>query len=135
VNVTDYAALFYPGGHGPLWDLASSAESIALIEAALAAKKPVAAVCHGPAVLLKAAGAVKGRRVTGFSNSEEAVVGLSAVVPFSLEDSLVAAGGVYSRVGDWAPHVEVDGDLVVTGQNPQSSGAVVRALLGLLQRN
>lgn len=134
VRLDDFAALFYPGGHGPLWDLASSAESIALIEAAIAAGKPVATVCHGPAVLLKATGAVKGRRVTGFSNSEEAAVGLTSVVPFSLEDSLIAAGGIYSRVGDWAPHFEVDSGLVVTGQNPASSGAVVNALLGLLRR-
>lgn len=136
VQIEDYEAVFYPGGHGPLWDLASDANSIALIEAAVAAGKPVGAVCHAPAVLrsVKAADGtplVKGKKVTGFTNSEEAAVGLTDIVPFLVEDMLVANGGVYSRGADWAPHVESDG-LLVTGQNPASSAPAAQALLELL---
>lgn len=134
--ICDYDAVFYPGGHGPLWDLASDAHSIALIEAALAAGKPVGAVCHAPAVLREVKGPdgaplVKGKAVTGFSNSEEAAVALTDVVPFLVEDMLVAKGGSYSRGADWAPHVVRDG-LLVTGQNPASSAPTAEALLDLL---
>lgn len=136
VTIADYDAVFYPGGHGPLWDLASDAASIALIEAAVAAGKPVGAVCHAPAVLRSAKGPdgaplVKGKSVTGFANSEEAAVGLTDVVPFLVEDMLVANGGVYSRGEDWSAHVVRDG-LLVTGQNPASSAPTAQALLDLL---
>jgi len=133
VSAEDFDAVFYPGGHGPLWDLHSDADSIALIEAMIAAGKPVAAVCHAPAVLLKARDKngeplVKGKQVTGFSNSEEAAVDLTDVVPYLLEDQLVALGGVYQKVDDWSPLAVVDG-LVITGQNPGSSEAVADVLL------
>lgn len=136
VSVQDYDAVFYPGGHGPLWDLANDSASIALIEAAVAAGKPVGAVCHAPAVLRDVkepdgALLVEGKAVTGFSNSEEAAVGLTDVVPFLVEDMLVANGGVYSRDDDWSPHVTRDG-LLVTGQNPASSAPAAKALLDLL---
>ncbi|CAD5375796.1 Type 1 glutamine amidotransferase domain-containing protein [Pseudomonas sp. OF001] len=136
VRAEDYDALFYPGGHGPLWDLAEDARSVALIERFQALGKPVGAVCHAPAVLRHARGAdgqplVKGRQVTGFSNSEEEAVQLSAVVPFLVEDMLKANGGQYSKAADWHSHVAVDG-LLVTGQNPASSDASAEALLKLL---
>ena len=131
-----FDAIFYPGGHGPLWDLAENADSIRLIEQFMAAGKPVAAVCHAPAVLVNAHSAdgqplVKGRVVSGFSNSEEAAVGLTEVVPFLLEDRLQELGGHYSVAPDWQPHAVVDGKLV-TGQNPASSELVADHLLGLL---
>ena len=137
MKVEDFDAVFYPGGHGPLWDLHSDADSIALIEGFIAAGKPVAAVCHAPAVLLnaKAPGGeplVHGKQVTGFSNSEEAAVGLTDVVPYLLEDQLIASGGVYQKVDDWNPLVVVDG-LVITGQNPGSSEVVAGALLDALR--
>ena len=137
VDVTDFDAVFYPGGHGPLWDLAEDADSIALIENTVAAGKPVAAVCHAPAVLRHvkdSAGAplVAGRRVTGFSNTEEAAVGLTGVVPFAVEDMLRGNGGDYRRAEDWASHVEHDG-LLITGQNPASSEATAEALLAALK--
>ena len=133
LSADDFDAVFYPGGHGPLWDLHNNADSIAMIEAFAAAGKPVAAVCHAPAVLLKAKGVdgeplVKGKQVTGFTNSEEAAVGLTKIVPYLLEDQLVAAGGEFSRVEDWHPLAVVDG-LLITGQNPASSEAVADALL------
>ena len=133
VSAEDFDAVFYPGGHGPLWDLHSDADSIALIEAMIAAGKPVAAVCHAPAVLLKARDKngeplVKGKQVTGFSNSEESAVDLTDVVPYLLQDQLVALGGVYQKVDDWSPLAVVDG-LVITGQNPGSSEAVADVLL------
>ncbi|MCM2318770.1 MAG: type 1 glutamine amidotransferase domain-containing protein [Pseudomonas sp.] len=136
VRAENYDALFYPGGHGPLWDLAVDPRSAALIERFLALGKPVGAVCHAPAVLRNVRGAdgeplVKGRQVTGFSNSEEAAVGLSDVVPFLVEDMLKANGGQYSCAADWQSHVAVDG-LLVTGQNPASSEASAEALLKLL---
>jgi putative intracellular protease/amidase len=136
VSAEDYDAVFYPGGHGPLWDLAEDADSIALIEAIYAAGKPVAAVCHAPAVLRHARTAdgsalVRGKSVTGFSNTEEEAVQLSAVVPFLLEDELKARGGNYSKAEDWHPHVVTDGHLI-TGQNPASSEAVAKALIELL---
>lgn len=139
VRAEDFDALFYPGGHGPLWDLAEDATSIALIERFVALGKPVGAVCHAPGVLrhVKAADGtplVRGKRVTGFSNSEEAAVELTDVVPFLVEDMLKAHGGVYGRAADWHSHVEVDG-LLVTGQNPASSDASAEALLTLVERN
>jgi len=139
VHAEDFDALFYPGGHGPLWDLAEDASSIALIERFIALGKPVGAVCHAPGVLrhVKAADGtplVRGKRVTGFSNSEEAAVELTDVVPFLVEDMLKSHGGVYGRAADWHSHVEVDG-LLVTGQNPASSDASAEALLTLVERS
>ena len=133
MQVEEFDAVFYPGGHGPLWDLHNDSNSIALIEGFIASGKPVAAVCHAPAVLLKAKDQngdplVKGKEVTGFSNSEEAAVELAEVVPYLLEDQLVAMGGVYQQVADWNPLVVVDG-LIITGQNPASSDAVAEALI------
>jgi putative intracellular protease/amidase len=136
VSAADFDAVFYPGGHGPLWDLAEDATSIALIETMLKAGKPVAAVCHAPAVLRHPKGAdgksvVNGKKVTGFTNTEEEAAGLTAVVPFLVEDMLTKNGGVYSKAADWHPHVEVDG-LLITGQNPASSEPVAKALLAKL---
>jgi putative intracellular protease/amidase len=133
VKAADFDAVFYPGGHGPLWDLAEDKHSIALIEALLAAGKPVAAVCHAPGVLrhpkqANGQSVVQGKQVTGFTNSEEAAVGLTDVVPFLVEDMLKANGGVYSQGADWAPFVLSDGDLI-TGQNPASSEPAAHALL------
>lgn len=136
MKVEDFDAVFYPGGHGPLWDLHNDNDSIALIEGFIAAGKPVASVCHAPAVLLKAKDQngdplVKGKEVTGFSNSEEAAVELTDVVPYLLEDQLVAMGGVYKKVEDWNSLAVVDG-LIITGQNPGSSAAVAEALVKAL---
>ena len=136
VSAADFDAVFYPGGHGPLWDLAEDATSIALIETMLKAGKPVAAVCHAPAVLRHPKDAdgksvVNGKKVTGFTNTEEEAAGLTAVVPFLVEDMLTQNGGVYSKAADWHPHVEVDG-LLITGQNPASSEPVAHALLAKL---
>lgn len=133
----DYDAIFYPGGHGPLWDLAEDKVSIALIEAFFKAGKPVAAVCHAPGVLRHVKGAdgqplVKGKRVTGFTNSEEEVVQLTNVVPFLVEDMLKDKGGVYSKGADWASYVLTDG-LLITGQNPASSEAAAQELLAKLR--
>lgn len=133
VNAEDYDAVFYPGGHGPLWDLHKDEHSIQLIENFIKAGKPVAAVCHAPAVLLNAKDAngeplVKGKKVTGFSNSEESAVGLSKVVPYLLEDQLVEKGGIYEKVDDWNSLAIVDGQLI-TGQNPASSAAVADELI------
>jgi len=138
VNEADFDAVFYPGGHGPLWDLAESAESIALIEAFDQAGKPVSFVCHAPGVLRRVKSQdgnpfVKGRKVTGFSNSEEAVVQLTDVVPFLIEDEFKRLGAHYSKGADWQSHVLVDGRLV-TGQNPASSEAAAEALLKLLEQ-
>src|SRR3984893_16312514 len=121
----DYDALFYPGGHGPLWDLAENPRSVAMIEAMSSADKLVAAVCHGPGVFrhTKAQDGtplVNGKSVTGFSNSEEAAVGLTHVVPFRVEDMLKKNSGLYSQADNWKPHVVVDGNLT-TGQNPASA--------------
>ncbi len=137
VRAQDFDAVFYPGGHGPLWDLAQDADSIRLIEAMIAAGKPVAAVCHAPGVLAQVTGVdgdllVKGKRVTGFTNTEEEAVGLTEVVPFLVEDMLVKNGGQYSKTDDWQPYVVTDG-LLVTGQNPASSEAGAHALLALLK--
>lgn len=137
VKAEDFDAVFYPGGHGPLWDLANDAKSIGLIEAFAAAGKPTGFVCHAPGVLKDVKGAdgeplVKGRAVTGFTNSEEEGVGLTEVVPFLVEDMLTAKGGRYSRGADWASYVLTDGTLV-TGQNPGSSREAADALLALLK--
>jgi len=136
MKVEDFDAVFYPGGHGPLWDLHNDKDSIALIEGFIAAGKPVATVCHAPAVLLKAKDQngdplVKGKKVTGFSNSEEAAVELTDVVPYLVEDQLIAMGGVYQKVEDWNSLAVVDG-LIITGQNPGSSAAVAEALVKAL---
>lgn len=133
VTAVDYDAVFYPGGHGPLWDLAEDAASIALIEAMLAAGKPVAAVCHAPGVLRHpktpaGVSVVQGKTVTGFTNSEEEAVGLTKVVPFLVEDMLKENGGKYSKAEDWHPYVVTDG-LLITGQNPASSEPAAKALL------
>jgi putative intracellular protease/amidase len=133
VSADSFDAVFYPGGHGPLWDLYSDANSIALIQDFIAAEKYVAAVCHAPAVLLKAKDPngrplLEGKKVTGFSNSEEAAVELTDVVPYLLEDELIKVGGIYQKVEDWHPLAVVDG-LVITGQNPASSQMVAQALL------
>ena len=137
VKAEDFDAVFYPGGHGPLWDLANDAKSIGLIEAFAAAGKPTGFVCHAPGVLKDVKGAdgeplVKGRAVTGFTNSEEEGVGLTEVVPFLVEDMLTAKGGRYSKGADWASYVLTDGTLV-TGQNPGSSREAADALLALLK--
>ena len=136
IDATDYDAVFYPGGHGPLWDLASDADSIALIETMIAAGKPVAAVCHAPGILrdvksADGAALVHSKKVTGFSNSEEAASGLTEVVPFLLEDMLKERGGLYSSVSDWGVHVVEDG-LLITGQNPASSQKAAEMLLAKL---
>lgn len=133
INAVDFDAAFYPGGHGPLWDLAEDFDSITLIERLYATGKPVAAVCHGPAVFrhAKAPGGsplVKGKAVTGFSDSEEAGVGLTGVVPFRIEDMLLQLGGNYTQAADWQAYAVTDGNLI-TGQNPASSEAAALALL------
>jgi putative intracellular protease/amidase len=138
IDVAAYDAVFYPGGHGPLWDLANDAASIALIEGTLAAGKPVALVCHAPGVLRDVQAAdgaplVKGKSVTGFTNSEEAAVGLTDVVPFLVEDMLAERGGNYSKTDDWGVHVVSDG-LLITGQNPASSAKAAETLLAALKR-
>ncbi|MBS0876160.1 MULTISPECIES: type 1 glutamine amidotransferase domain-containing protein [unclassified Tatumella] len=133
VNASDYDAVFYPGGHGPLWDLAEDTRSVSIIETLLAAGRPVAAVCHAPGVLRHAKQAngqplVKGLRATGFSNSEEDAVQLSDVVPFLVEDMLKQKGAEYSKGPDWASYVVRDG-LLITGQNPGSSAETARELI------
>ena len=137
VKAEDFDAVFYPGGHGPLWDLANDADSIALIEAFAKADKPTGFVCHAPGVLKSVNGPdgkplVNGRKVTGFTNSEEDAVGLTDVVPFLVENVLTANGGDYSKGPDWGSYVLTDGKLV-TGQNPGSSHAAAEALLKLLK--
>lgn len=133
----DFDAVFYPGGHGPLWDLAKDQHSISLIEQTLQANKPVALVCHAPGVLRDVKNAegrpiVEGKSVTGFSNTEEDGVGLTDIVPFLVEDTLKEKGGQYSKAEDWQVHVQQDG-LLITGQNPASSAATAEALLKLLK--
>jgi putative intracellular protease/amidase len=133
INEADYDAVFYPGGHGPLWDLATDVISIALIENFYKNNKPVAFVCHAPAALLKVKAPdgeplVKGKEVTGFSDTEEEAVKLTKVVPFLLEDELKKLGALYSRGADWSSYVKEDG-LLITGQNPASSEAVAKLLL------
>ncbi|PKB16854.1 type 1 glutamine amidotransferase domain-containing protein [Flavobacterium sp. 5] len=132
INQADYDAVFYPGGHGPLWDLVEDKNSIALIESFYTHKKPVAFVCHAPAVLknVKVNGEflVKGKKVTGFANTEEEAVGLTKIVPFLLEDELQKNGASYSKGADWGAYAVEDG-LLITGQNPASSKLVAAKLL------
>lgn len=137
VNISDYDAVFYPGGHGPLWDLAEDQHSINLISATLAQEKPVALVCHAPGVLRHVKNTdgtplVQGKKVTGFTNSEEAGVGLVEVVPFLVEDELIHHGALYSKGEDWQSYVVQDG-LLITGQNPASSAEAARVLLQALR--
>lgn len=139
VSYEQYDAVFYPGGHGPLWDLAEDQHSIALIENTLNAGKPVALVCHAPGVLRHAkkpdgSPLVAGKKVTGFTNTEEAAVGLTDVVPFLVEDELVKHGGSFSKVADWQPYSIRDG-LLITGQNPASSASAAKDLIALLASN
>ena len=136
LNEGDFDGVFYPGGHGPLWDLTDNTDSIALIESFLKAGKAVATVCHASAALLnvkQASGdfAIKGKAVTGFTNSEEEAVQLTAVVPFLLEDELIKRGGEYQKAQDWHAFVVQDG-LIITGQNPASSALAAEKLLAQL---
>jgi putative intracellular protease/amidase len=137
IDPTDFDAVFYPGGHGPLWDLAIDTTSIALIEKFNGQDKPIAFVCHAPAALKSVKGTtgtplVKGKKVTGFTNSEEAAVQLTDIVPFLVEDMLKENGGIYSKTGDWQPYAIQDGNLI-TGQNPASSELVAEKLLESLR--
>lgn len=137
VSADDFDAVFYPGGHGPMWDMPDNPESIALLEDFARADKPVGAVCHGPAALINVRRPdgsyfIEGLRVTGFTDGEEAAVGLTDVVPFLLEDRLKERGGQYSQADDFSPYVLTDGKLV-TGQNPASSTPAAQALLDLLR--
>ncbi len=137
VSADDFDGVFYPGGHGPLWDLAASKTSISLIESFERQSKPIAFVCHAPGVLRHVKSStgeplVKGRNVTGFTNSEEAAVGLTEVVPFLIEDEFQALGAHYQKGPDWQPFVVQDGQLI-TGQNPASSEATASALLKKLR--
>ena len=135
VKSEDYDTVFYVGGHGPMWDLAESADSIALLESFYNSGKVIALVCHSPGVLhhvtYKGRPLVKGKRVTGFTNSEEEAVGLTRVVPFLVEDELKRLGAIFEKVPDWRPFSIVDGRLV-TGQNPASSTGTAQALLTLV---
>ena len=138
INPDEFDAVFYPGGHGPLWDLHANAASLRTIESFIEKGKPVAAVCHAPAVLLKAKAPngeplLKGKKVTGFTNTEEEAVQLTEIVPFLLEDELKNSGAEYSKVEDWQPYAVRDG-LVITGQNPASSEKVAEELLKALQK-
>lgn len=137
VSAKDFDAVFYPGGHGPLWDLSKDRNSIALIETMYADGKPVALVCHAPGALRRTKAPdgpplVQGKSVTGFTNTEEAAVGLTKVVPFLVEDSLKQNGGKYSKAEDWKPYVVSD-DNLITGQNPASSEAAAKAVLEQLR--
>lgn len=137
VSADDFAGIFYAGGHGPMYDLAEDPISIALIQNMWRAGKPVSSTCHGPAVLRHAVDTdgkplVSGKRVTGFTDSEEAAVERTDAVPFLLEDELIRLGGIYSKTDDWQPYTQVDGRLI-TGQNPNSSGPVADALLQQLK--
>jgi putative intracellular protease/amidase len=138
VNGSDFDAIFYSGGHGPLWDLVNDPDSIALIEGAVAAGTPLGLVCHAPCALVHAQApdgrpVVAGRRVTGFSNSEEQAAGLTDVVPLSIEDTFKEEGGLYEKAADFQPFTITDGSLV-TGQNPASSGVTAKAVLYLLAK-
>lgn len=138
LDADNFDAIFYPGGHGPLWDLVDNTDSIELIRNFFESGKPVGAVCHAPAALTEVKGStggylVSGKRVTGFTNSEEDAVGLTTTVPFLLETRLSRRSGLFSKADDWVSHVEVDG-LLVTGQNPASSELAAIALLKLLDR-
>jgi putative intracellular protease/amidase len=133
VAAENFDTVFYPGGHGPMWDLAEDMDSVRLIEAVLAAGKPLALVCHAPIALRHArkpdgSALVEGKRVTCFTNSEEEAVGLTKVVPFLVEDEMRRLGGIFSSADDWQPHVVSDG-LLITGQSPASSGPTAEVLL------
>ena len=137
VNANDFDAIFYPGGHGPLWDLANDLTSVKLIETFNEQEKPIAFVCHAPAALKRVSGTdgnplVKGKKVTGFTNSEEEAVQLTEIVPFLVEDMLQENGGIYSKKEDWAAYAVQDGNLI-TGQNPASSELVAEKLLAALK--
>lgn len=139
VNAADFDAVFYPGGHGPMWDLYDDKDSISLIQNFWSAGKPVAAVCHAPSALLNVKDEngdplVKGKKVTGFTNSEEEGVQLTDVVPFLLEDELKAKGGKYSSGSDWSSYVVKDG-MLITGQNPASSEEAAEELLAMLEKS
>lgn len=139
VKAEDFDAIFYPGGHGPMWDLYDDRNSIELIESFWAAGKPVAAVCHAPSALLNVKDEngeplVKGKKVTGFTNTEEEGVKLTDVVPYLLEDELKAKGGHYSKGSDWSSYVVEDG-MLITGQNPASSEEAAEKLLALLEKS
>ncbi|MEU8706320.1 type 1 glutamine amidotransferase domain-containing protein [Streptomyces sp. NPDC048565] len=136
VSADDFDTVFYPGGHGPLWDLAEDPASVRLIETVLRTGKPLALVCHAPGVMRHATDPdgsplVRGRKVTGFTNGEEADAGLTDIVPFLVEDELKQLGADYSKTGNWQPYVVIDG-LLITGQSPASSGPAADALLTLL---
>ncbi len=136
IHPADYDAVFYPGGHGPLWDLATDKTSIKLIEDFYNTQKPIAFVCHAPAALINVKvengqPLVKGKKITGFSDTEEEAVGLTKVVPFLLEDELKKLGAHYSKGADWGSFTQHDG-LLITGQNPASSEAVAKLLLQIL---
>jgi putative intracellular protease/amidase len=137
MNPNDFDAVFYPGGHGPLWDLANDETSIALIEKFNSQQKPIAFVCHAPAALKSVKNSdgsplVKGKKVTGFTNTEEAAVQLTDIVPFLVEDMLTENGGIYSKKEDWAAYAIQDGNLI-TGQNPASSALVAEKLIESLK--
>lgn len=138
VNQADYDTVFYPGGHGPMWDLAEDANSIKLIESFIAAGKTIALVCHAPGVLHRVKNPdgtpfVAGRQLTGFTNGEEEGVGLTKVVPFLVEDELLSLGAIFSKVKDWGVHTVSDGQLI-TGQNPASSGPTAHLLIDVLRK-
>ncbi|MES2520039.1 MAG: type 1 glutamine amidotransferase domain-containing protein [Bacteroidota bacterium] len=139
VSADDFDAIFYPGGHGPLWDLTNDKDSIKLVEKFWESKKPVVAVCHAPSVLLHAKDEngeplIKGKNITGFTNSEEDAVQLTNIVPFLLEDELKKMGGLYSKKADWASYVVKDG-LLITGQNPASSEEAAHELIKFLEKS
>jgi len=130
VDESHFGAIYFPGGHGPLWDLPDDPICFRLIERFAAAEKPIAAVCHGPAVFKQTPSIVKGHNVTGFSDTEEVEVKLDTVVPFSLETMLKKHGAKYSKAGVWKPHVVTgNNSLIITGQNPASSEGVAQALV------
>jgi putative intracellular protease/amidase len=138
LSASHFDAVFFPGGHGPLWDLVDNPVSIKLIEDFWASNKPVSAVCHAPIALVNARGnsgeyIVKGRDVTGFTNSEEEAVGLTKVVPLLVEDTMIARGANYSKIDDWQSYTRQDGNLI-TGQNPASSEAVANLVLAAIER-
>jgi putative intracellular protease/amidase len=138
VKQDDFDTVFYPGGHGPMWDLAEDKNSVKLIEAFLAAGKPIALVCHAPGALRHAKAAngkplVQGKKVTGFTDTEEEAMHLTKVVPFLVEDELKAEGGIFSKADDWQPYVVTDG-LLITGQNPASSGPAAKVLIDHLAK-
>ena len=137
VRQEDFDTVFYPGGHGPMWDLAEDSNSIKLIESFLAAGKPIGIVCHSTGALrhvktLDGKPLVQGKEVTGFTNGEEEAVGLTRVVPFLVENEMLKLGAIFSKKADWAVHVVTDG-LLITGQNPSSSGPAAKTLIAALK--